>query len=60
MRSFHLSKHYSPFKCTCKHALQDLQNVIVNRIHKFGAKDKVENKIDINYRCDKEVFSVVG
>ncbi|XWS52193.1 hypothetical protein CRYUN_Cryun11dG0046200 [Craigia yunnanensis] len=36
------------------HALQDLQNAIVNRIHEHGAKDKVENKIDINYNCDKE------
>ncbi|XWS28089.1 hypothetical protein CRYUN_Cryun25bG0035700 [Craigia yunnanensis] len=36
------------------HSLQDLHNAIVNRIHEFGAKDKVENKIDINYKCDKE------
>ncbi|XWS73228.1 hypothetical protein CRYUN_Cryun02cG0109600 [Craigia yunnanensis] len=36
------------------HALQDLQNAIVNRIHELGAEDKVENKIDVNYKCDKE------
>ncbi|XVF70025.1 hypothetical protein PTKIN_Ptkin11bG0128200 [Pterospermum kingtungense] len=36
------------------HALQDLQNAIVNRIHEFGAKYKVESKIDVNCRCDKE------
>ncbi|XVF34222.1 hypothetical protein REPUB_Repub18cG0040700 [Reevesia pubescens] len=35
-------------------ALQDLRNAIVNRIHKLGAKDKVENKIDISYKCHKE------
>ncbi|XVE80001.1 hypothetical protein DITRI_Ditri14bG0103500 [Diplodiscus trichospermus] len=35
-------------------ALQDLQNAIVHRINEFGARDKVENKIDINYKCDKE------
>ena len=36
------------------HPLQDLRNAIVNRIHELGAEDKVENKIDINYKCDKE------
>lgn len=36
------------------HALHDLQDAIVNRIHEFGAKYKVENKIDKSYKCDKE------
>ncbi|XP_021276390.1 uncharacterized protein LOC110410829 isoform X3 [Herrania umbratica] len=36
------------------HALQDLQDAIVKRIHEFGAKYKVENKIDKSYNCDKE------
>ncbi|XP_022731950.1 uncharacterized protein LOC111286311 isoform X2 [Durio zibethinus] len=35
-------------------ALQDLRNAILNRIHALGAKDKVESKMDINYKCDKE------
>ncbi|KAK9032591.1 hypothetical protein V6N11_056851 [Hibiscus sabdariffa] len=36
------------------HALQDLRDAIINRIHELGTEDKVENKIDINYKCDKE------
>ncbi|KAE8687175.1 hypothetical protein F3Y22_tig00111022pilonHSYRG00184 [Hibiscus syriacus] len=36
------------------HALQDLRDAIISRIHELGTEDKVENKIDINYKCDKE------
>ncbi|KAK8283550.1 hypothetical protein V6Z12_D08G102800 [Gossypium hirsutum] len=36
------------------HALQDLRDALINRIHELGTEFKVENKTDINYKCDKE------
>ncbi|OMO61338.1 carboxylase-lysine N-methyltransferase [Corchorus capsularis] len=36
------------------HALQDLRDAVVNMIHEFGTKNKVEDKTDKNYNCDKE------
>ncbi|KAK8604917.1 hypothetical protein V6N13_082380 [Hibiscus sabdariffa] len=39
---------------TQAHALQDLRDAIINRIHELGTENKVENKIDTNYKCDKE------
>ncbi|OMP07763.1 hypothetical protein COLO4_07069 [Corchorus olitorius] len=35
-------------------SLQDLRDAVVNMIHDFATKNKLENKTDKNYKCDKE------